>query len=1071
MHSFLPQKRWRNPWVSVFLLAFLLSTTILAQEVTLQGTITDADNNTPLPGVSIVVKGTNQGTNTDANGKYRINTSSSATLVFSFVGYSAQEVAVGNRTTIDLKMSQDLKQLQEVVVTALGIQKEKKTLAFATQSVKGSDLIKAREPNPINSLVGKVAGLNVGASAELLRAPQVSLRGGAPLYVVDGIPINSDTWNISPDDIESMDVLKGPSGTALYGFRAQNGVIMITTKKGSKDKRGFSVDVNSSTMFDKGFIAIPKVQDQYGPGDHGKYAFVDGRGGGVNDGDYDIWGPPLDGRLLPQYDSPIDPATGKRIPTPWLPRGKDNLTRFIQTGILSNNNVSVAASNDKADIRVSLSHQYQRGVIPNTQLNITNLNTSLGYNFSNKLRFESTVNYSRQYTPNIPDVDYGPNSLIYNSIIWGGADWNVDDMKQLWQPGKEGIQQIYAEYQRYNNPWFVVKEWLRGHYKNDIYAYALGKYKINDFLNAQLRTQVTTYDILRTEKMPYSATSYGREEARGDYREDRRNLWENNTDLLINFDKEIVKNITLKASVGGSMRLFRYTSNFASTDYLNVPGVYSFSNSRNPVQAYNFQSYMRVMSGYYAADLSLSKYANISLTGRWDKTSTLPSGRNVGFYPSVGVTSVISDYVKLPDAITFLKVRASFARVKEAFTQANIGVPPGAPVYYGANYNSSYDGPSYGTTVAYNISRPYNNEAAAYYSSSLIDPNIQPSSRTNYEGGVEMKFLNNRLGLDVTYFSYLDGPRIFGLTLPESTGYGSLTTNGIKSQRKGLEIAVSGNVIKNANGFNWDVLANWSTWQETLREIYGNQTRLNQFYKIGDRLDAYYGTAFVRTQDGQIVNDASGRPIYNPVSQFLGYTNPDWTFGFQNKFSYKNFNFSFQFDGRIGGVIENYIQKQTFRGGRHIATVQGDMGVARLADTEGRKTWVGPGVVLTGGTISYDPDGKILNYGELKFTPMSTTYATYLQDWISRYYNSTEGNIMNRTFVKLREVQVGYSLPAGLLGKNIRQATISLVGRNLLYFAHSKDLDVEQFVNYSNRSSSLQTPTLRRYGININFTF
>ncbi|NBB19295.1 SusC/RagA family TonB-linked outer membrane protein [Runella sp. CRIBMP] len=1071
MRYFLPQNLGKSFWVSLFILTLSVASSLLAQEITVQGRITDAENNAPLPGVSVVVKGTNRGTNTDGEGRYRLSVAPNSTLVFSFVGYNAQEISVGNRSTLDLKMAQDLKQLQEVVVTALGIQKDKKTLAFATQSVKGSDLIKAREPNPINSLIGKVAGLNVGASAELLRAPQVSLRGGRPLYVVDGIPINSDTWNISPDDIESMDVLKGPSGTALYGFRAQNGVIMITTKKGSKDKRGFAVDVNSSTMFDNGFISMPRVQDQYGPGDHGKYAFVDGRGGGVNDGDYDIWGPPLDGRLLTQYDSPIDPATGKRIPTPWLPRGANNLQRFVRTGILSNNNVSVSASNDKADLRVSLSHQYQRGIIPNTQLNITNLNTSFGYSFSKKLRFESTINYSRQYTPNIPDVDYGPNSLIYNSIIWGGADWNVDDMKQLWQPGKEGVQQIYAEYQRYNNPWFVVKEWLRGHYKNDIYAYALGKYQITDYLNAQIRTQVTTYDILRTEKMPYSATSYGREEARGDYREDRRSLWENNTDALVNFDKEVAKNITVRASVGASMRLFRYNSNFASTDYLNVPGVYSFSNSRNPVQAYNFAAYMKVLSGYYSADVSLSKYANLSVTGRWDKTSTLPSGRNVGFYPSVGLTTVISDYVKLPDAITFLKLRASFARVKEAFTQATIGVPPNTPVPYGANYTSSYDGPSYGTTVAYSISRPYNNEAAAYYSTRLVDPNIQPSTRTNYEGGLEMKFMNNRLGLDVTYFNYLDGPQIFGLTLPESTGYGALTTNGIKTQRKGLEIAVSGNVLKSSTGLNWDILANWSTWQETLKEIYGSQTRLNQFYKIGDRMDAYYGRAFVRTQDGQIVNDASGRPIYNPVNQFLGYTNPDWTFGFQNKFSYKNFNFSFQFDGRVGGVIENYIQKQTFRGGRHQATVEGAMGIARLADTQGQKTWVGEGVVLTGGTIKYDPDGLVTNYGELNFTPMSSANATFLQDWISRYYNSNEGNMINRTFVKLRELQVGYSLPAGLLGKNIKQATISLVGRNLLYFAHSKDLDVEQFVNYTDRGSSLQTPTMRRYGININFTF
>lgn len=1041
-----------------------------AQDRTVQGKVTATEDNSPLPGVSVIIKGTTRGVSTDANGTYKIGVGEGSTLVFSFVGYARQEVQVGTKSVIDVSLKADDRQLNEVVVTALGIQKEKKTLAFATQTVKGADLIKAREPNPINSLIGKVAGLSIGASAELLRAPQVSLRGGRPLYVVDGVPINSDTWNISPDDIESMDVLKGPSGTALYGFRAQNGVIMITTKKGSKDKRGFSVEFNSSTMADKGFIAIPKVQDLYGPGDHGVYEFVDGRGGGKNDGDYDVWGPPLDGRLLPQYDSPLDPATGRRIPTPWIPRGKDNLKRFLQTGILSTNNIAVAASNDKADIRFSVSHTAQQGIVPNTKLNISNFNTSLGYNFSQKLRFEAGLNYNRQYTPNYPDVNYGPNSLIYNMVIWGGADWNVDDMKQLWQPGKEGVQQIYAEYQRYNNPWFVVKEWLRGHYKNDVFGQASMRYKINDWVDAQLRTQVTTYDLLRTEKLPYSATSYGREEARGDYREDKRNLFENNTDLLVNFNRNLTPAISLRGSVGGSIRSFRYTSSFGSTNYLNVPGVYNFNNSANPVFISNFDAQMKVLSGYYTADLGLGRYANLSVTGRWDKTSTLPSGRNVGFYPSVGLSSALTDYINLPSAISFLKVRGSFARVKEAFTQADIG-PSAFPVGYGDAYRSSYDGPTYGTTVAYNISRPYNNESAAYFSNSLLDPNIEPSSRTNYEAGVDMKFLGNRLGLDITYFSYLDGPRIFGLTLPESTGFGSLTTNGVKTSRNGLEIALSGNVIKNADGLTWDVLLNWATFQERLREIYGSQERLNQFYKIGDRLDGYFGRAFARTREGQIVYDASGRPVYNPVSQFLGYTNPDWTFGFQNKFAYKGFNLSFQFDGRIGGVIENYIQKQTFRGGRHIATVQGAMAEARLNDTKGIKSWVGEGQVLVGGTIKYDPDGNILNYDELRFEPMSAKYATFLQDWISRYYNSNEGNMMSRSFVKLREVQIGYNVPTRLLGKFVKQASVSLVGRNLLYFAAAKDLDVEQFVNYTDRSSSLQTPTMRRFGVNINLTF
>jgi TonB-linked SusC/RagA family outer membrane protein len=1057
----------KNRLLMVFLLVATASNLILAQKQNISGKITDPTGQA-LPGVSIMVKGSNMGTTSNAEGTFKLNNvDQSNTLVISAIGFGTIERLLGSQTELNISLTEDTKILSEVVVTALGIQKEKRNLAFATQGVKGNDLVKAREPNPISGLIGKVAGLSVGASAEILRAPQVLLRGGRPLYVVDGLPINSDTWNINPDDIEMIDVLKGPSGTALYGFRAQNGVIMIQTKKGSKDSRGFSVEFNTTAMVDKGFIALPQVQDLYGPGDHGIYEFVDGKGGGKNDGDYDVWGPKFDGKLLPQYDSPIDPTTGKRTATPWLARGANNLQRFLETGVLSNNNLAVASHTDRADLRFSLSHNYQKGIVPNTKLNITNFNTSLGYSFTEKLRFESSINFNRQYTPNIPDVNYGPNSLIYNMIIWGGADWNIDDMKNYWQPGKEGVQQIYAEYQRYNNPWFTVKEWLRGHYKNDVFGHSSLKYSFSKNLSAQLRTQITTYDLLRTEKMPYSATSYGREEARGDYREDKRNLFENNTDALITFGPKF-GDINLNVSVGASLRNFKYGSSYASTDYLNVPGVYNFANSRNPVRIFNYDALMRVLSGYYTADVAFSKYANLSLTGRWDKTSTLPEGNNVGFYPSAGLSSVLSDYTKLPSAISFLKLRASYALVKEAFTSATIGAA-GFPIGYGDNYQTSYDGPSYGTTVAYNISRPYNNEAAAYFSGALVDPNIQPSARTNYEAGLEMKFIKNRIGLDITYFKYLDGPRIFGLTLPESTGYGSLTTNGIKTERKGFEIAIQGNPIQSRSGLNWDVLFNWSNYQEYLREVHGNQTVLNQFYKVGDRLDRYFGRAFVRTPDGKIINDASGRPIYNPVAQFLGNTNPDWAFGLYNKFTYKAFTFGFQFDGRIGGVIENYIQKQTFRGGRNIQTVQGAMGIAREQDTKGIKTWVGNGVSISEGTIKYDVDGNVTNYNELKFAPNTT--ATFLQDYISRYYNSNEGNMVSRSFVKLRELQIGYSIPAYMLGKVAKSATVSIVGRNLLYFAKPKDVDVEQFVGYDTRTSSLQSPTMRRYGVNLNFVF
>jgi TonB-linked SusC/RagA family outer membrane protein len=1067
LHLLVPAHNVRRWFVVAFFFYLLPAAAALAQTIT--GRVTSGDDNQPLPGVSIVVKGTTAGTTSRSDGTYSINVQPNSTLTFSFIGYTSQEVAVANRTKLDIKLVAGEQTLSEFVVTALGIKKDIRQTGVSIQSVDGAQLLKAREPNAINSLVGKVAGLTIGASAELLRRPNIVLRGNSDvLFVVDGVPINSDTWNISPDDIDTYSVLKGASASALYGFRGKNGAILITTKRGTKDKRGFAVDVNTSQMVDNGFLAIPKVQDEYGPGDHGVYEFVDGKGGGKNDGDYDIWGPRFEGQLIPQYDSPIDPVTGKRTGTPWVARGKDNLRRFLQPGILSTNNISVSSSGEKYDLRFSVSHNYQRGLVPNTKLNSTTFKVSTGYNFSNRLRFEGDVQVNRQYTPNIPDVNYGPNSMIYNIVIWGGADWDVDQLKNYWQPGKEGTQQIYAEYQRYNNPWFTAKEWLRGHYKTDIVGQTSLKYSIADGLDLTLRTQVSTWNLLRNEKFPYSATSYGREETKGDYREDRRSLLDNNTDLLLKYAKRVSPLLNVNAIAGGNLRVYNYNSNYTSTNYLNVPGVYNFANSLNPVIASNFQSDMRVLSAYYSADFTLKDFLTVSTTGRMDKLSTLPQGNNTFFYPSVALSTVLSDYLRLPQAISFLKFRASYANVKDGLTQSTIGVPSWS-LGYGEQYQSSYDGPTYQNAAVYGTPLTVNNTSTAYFTNALNNPNIKPNSTSQTEVGLDVRFLNNRLAFDAAYYISDDGPRIFNLPISETTGYSSALVNGIKTQKKGIELSLTGKVIQNPNGLNWDVLANWSTYKEIYKDFYPGVTALNTFFKVGDRTDKYYTSTFVRTPDGQIINDAGGRPIRTTVAQYVGNINPDWVFGLNNRFSYKNLTFSFQFDGRVGGVISDYVEQKTWAGGRIINTVQGDMAIARLNDTKGIKSYLGEGVqVSNGASINYNSDGFVTNYAELQFKPNETK--AFLQDYIARRYGFDGGNIISRTYAKLREVVVGYSLPQAFTSRlGIRQASVSLVARNLLYFAERKDIDIDQFT--SGGRSDLQTPTTRRYGINLNLTF
>ncbi len=1038
----------------------------------LKGTVRDS-NNQGLPGVSVKIKGTTTGAVTSMDGAFSIlSQSNQGTLVFTYIGFLTQEVVIDSRVNYVITLIEDATSLNEVVVTALGIKKDARRLGVAIQTVDGSTLVKAREPNAINALVGKVAGLTIGAQPELLRRPNIALRGNRDvLFVVDGVPVNSDTWNISADDVETYSVLKGASAAALYGFRGKNGAIMITTKKGSKDKRGYQIDFNSSNMMDNGFYAIPLTQDEYGPGDHGKYAFGDGRGGGLNDGDYDGgWGPKFNGQLIPQYDSPVDPVTGVRQGTPWVARGKDNLKRFLDPGFLSTNNISIASSGEKYNLRFSGSHIYQKGIVPNTKLNMTNFNISSDYSFSEKLKFESRLQYNRQYTPNFPDVNYGPNSIIYNMTLWAGADWNVDDMRNYWQPGKEGIQQIYAEYQRYNNPYFMSYEWLRGHYKSDVIGQLAMTYKFTPFLDLMARTQITTWDLTRTEKMPFSAGSYGRDERRGDYREDRRNLFENNTDLLVRFDKDLVKDLNSKVWVGANIRSFNYNSQFGTTDYLNVPGLYNFSNSANPVKNYNFNADMRVLSAYYSADFTYKDWLTVSATGRVDKLSTLPKGNNTFFYPSVALSTVVSDYLKLPSLISFFKLRGSFANVKDGLTQSTIGTTPADsfPIGYGEQYASPYDGPTYQNSAFYSTPFTYNNTPAARYTNVLNNPELQPSTTSQFEFGGDLRVLRNRIGVDFTYFKSDEGPRIFNLPVSTTTGYSSALVNGIETQKTGVEIALNASPFRSQNGFSWDVNVNYSTFKETLSAIYPGVENLNRFFKVGDRMDKYYGRAFVRNPEGQIINDASGRPIYNPVAQYLGNINPDFVLGLNNRLSYKNISMSFQFDGRFGGVISNYVQQQTYRGGRHIGTVEGEMGVARFQDFLGVKAYVGQGVQVANATaIKYDIDGKVTNFSELTYKQNDTKQ--FVQDWVSRYYNSNEGNLMDRTFGMLREVVVGYNLPTKWFNNKVQAFSVSMVGRNLLYFAEKKDIDLNQYIG--DGGSSMQTPSTRRYGLNLNVTF
>jgi TonB-linked SusC/RagA family outer membrane protein len=1114
----------------IMAIAFMGCGKLFAQTLPLRGIVLD-NNNEPLPGVTIVVKGSTRGTITGIEGRFTISADKGQTLVFKSIGFIEQEVVVSD-TYISVQLQQDTRSLNEVVVTALGVKKEFQKLGYSQSQINGDELTTARDANPLNSMEGKVAGLSIGASSEFFGAPTVVLRGSEDiLYVIDGEPVESNTYDFNADDVDTYTVLKGPNAAALYGFRGINGAIIITTKKGTKDKKGWEVTLNSTLEAEKGFIVLPKAQYLYGRGTNYYYS-ADNSDRGFGDGTVDPsganplydnfqrlpeWGPQFDGQLLRQFDSPYNATTGVRTPTPWLARGVDNWNNFVQTGYTNTNSVAVAASGQNYNIRISYGHTFQQGDFPNTKLNIDNFKIAAGYDITPKLRVDGDLNLNEQYSPNIPDVTYGPNSYAYEFFVYGSSDYPINELKNIYQgpSGVPNLVQYAQEYGRENNPWFQAEKWLQGRTDQVINGSLALTYKFNEDFNVRLRTALNTYNEQNTEDVPSSTNLndylpwyyFG---WYGDYRQDDRNLLESNTDINFNYKKKIAKSFDLNVLAGGNARSFRYLSDWATTKDLSLPNVYTLANTQNQGYDYNFNSKMQVYSAYYSVDLGYKNYININTTGRVDNLSTLPSGNNTFFYPSVSASSVVNDYVKLPDAISFLKVRASFADVKGGLTATQIGssylAVTGSPVSnllgYGTELYTPYNGPSYANSSANAPATYYNSTPSVMLSNTISNNNIKPYDVKSKEVGADVKFFGNRLGLNFTYFSTTNGPNIISLPVAPSTTNSTQIINGVTTQKNGYEIELMGSVLKSKDGLNWDINANYSTYKETLASVYDGASSVflnNHVYHIGDRLDAEYGTKFVRDGNGDIINSA-GAPLQAPSQAnggnlgFLGYADPDFSFGITNRFSYKNWSFTFQIDGRIGGKLYDDTYYHSMNGGTAVETVQGAYGAARAADWSainstgklpngGAGSYLGPGVQIASGTPQFGPGGVITNLSQLTFVP-NTGYQT-VQGYVSSDLgaNFDEYYMVNRSFAKLREATIGYTLPAKLLqGTFIKKASFDLVGRNLLYFASRKDIDMDEYASGYNASTlqitgtdngnaNLASPTARRYGINIHLTF
>lgn len=1002
-------------------------------QTTFSGQVMD-ENNSPLPGASVVVKGSNTGTATDFDGNFDIEVSAdNAILVVSYIGYITQEYQVNGKTSGTIQLEPDSEQLDEVVVTALGIKREKKSLGYASQELNSDEINSSKEPNLLNGMSGKVAGLQItnspsgiGGSARVSIRGDASLNinGNSPLFIVDGTPISNEivgssgagtqdvdygngASEINPENIESINVLKGPAAAALYGARAANGAIIITTKKGKSTSGRLGISINSSVGIEN-ILMLPDWQNEYGQGNNQQFSFVDGAGSGIADGVDESWGPKLDsGLMIPQFDSPREDGTrggdilvsdSPIIPTPWISH-PDNTKDFFRTGYTKTNSISITKSVDLGNIRLSYQNMDQEGVIPNTDLkrNTINLNTSL--NFTDKVTLNANINYIKSDSGNRPSLSYGTESVMY-LFIWYGRGLNTNSLRDYWMEGLDGLQQYNYNYNYHDNPFFNVYENTNSQDKDRVYGNISANYKINDNFSLMVRTGRDFYRDLRAKKRAFSTQRF----PLGYYREDNIFFEESNTDFLATYDKNIQDKWNLNISVGGNE--FRQKQDYTQTvaPQLINPGVYSFNNTRKPLEVSSSDREKRINSLYGFARMSYDEKVFLDITGRNDWSSTLPTDNNSYFYPSATLSAIASDMFELPKFVSFAKLRAAYAEVGN-------------------------DTDPYKLTSYYTNETPFGDSPVLTESSLIPNAELKPEITSSYEFGADLRFFNSRLNLDATYYSGTTKNQIIDISTDISSGYTSKLINAGEVKNSGFEAML--NVVPvMSDDFKWSTMFNFATNKSEVTDLGGvnyTLTDRNDAYiqaREGGSISAIYGRGFQRVTDkdseyyGQIIYKADGTPLETDDLVYQGDYAPDYTLSMLNTFRYKNFDLSVMLDTRQGGIVVSRTKT--------IGSTSGQLKETLV----GRETGiVGEGVVETAPGV-YQPNTTNVD-------ARSFNYNYYERD-------NVEAAKYDASYTKLRQVTLGYNFPQRWLSKlPIANARISVTGRNLVLWTDNPHFDPE----------------------------
>lgn len=1005
-----------------------------AQQVTVTGKVTGSDDGLGIPSVNVRVKGTtSQGTVSDADGNYEIVTSQGATLVFSFIGYTAKEVVVGNQTTINVVLVPESTALEDVVVTAFGVEKEKKALGYAMTAVGGEEVSDIKAQNPINSLAGKVAGMVVspgtfgpGSSTRVIIRGNNSLSGNnQPLYVIDGVPMNDSGFgssnsnvaseysrtdygngiaDINPDDIESISVLKGPNAAALYGSRASNGVILITTKKGTT-KKGLGVSVNSSYMAQTPMV-LPEFQNAYGQGTNGNPDLTR----------KDSWGGALDGSSQPYY-------TGEN--RPYAPQ-PDNIENFFRTGSTFVNTLAIDGGNETSNVRFSYTNTDSKSILPNSGIKKNNFNLRAFTRLTDKFTLDSKVSYSVTEGKNraklgtegvVADLYGIPRNLLMSDL----EDYQNDDLS-LRTYGGDGA-----------NPYWVMYNDVNDDERSRLLAFAKLDYQLTDELSifGRVGGDFTQQRIESVNQFGHWFYSTGR----FNYADNKAS--EVNMDFLMTYNKKFNSNFSLYANFGGNHRVSKSQSETIYGENFRIPSKATVESATTVVPTYSFERKKEVNSIYASAQLSYQDIVFLDITGRNDWSSTLPEANRSFFYPSASLSVLFNEVFELDNSVVNL--------LKGRLSMAQVGNDTG-PFQLQNDYTLD--------------SQPYLGRTSLSNSQILYDEDLKPEQVSTFEVGVEWQMLGNRLYGDFTYYDITSKDLIWGVPVPSSTGYSFYNTNVGELNNKGIELLIGGVPVQTAN-FSWDasfnVAHNKNSLKQLLEDVQSfqftstNSGNVTVQATVGGGYGDIYGTTWQRNDQGQLIVNGDGVPQATADKSLLGNYQPDWVGGFTNSFNYKNFGLRILIDARFGGEVYSGADAALDADGASARTLQYREG----------------GVVIDGVVNTGTEENPV-------WTPNTESITS--QQYFGAYSGIAEGYVYDQTNIRLRELALTYRIPGASLSNTfLNSASISIVGRNLFFFKKEiENFDPES--SYSTTSFAqgvlyYNLPSVRSIGFNINLSF